>query len=189
MKAKSSMGDACEACLVAGGAIGAALGMRGHYDVECFGADGQLKWRDTIENLVPTAGLNKYLDATLKTGLTTPAWYVALVTGPGGSNTYAAGDTMGSHAGWAENTSYSESVRQTFTPGSISAGSVSNTASKAVFTINGSVTLAGCFVADVSTKAGTTGTLLSVGNFSGGDRAVVSGDQVNVTFTATATAS
>jgi hypothetical protein len=155
-----------------------------HYHVECFDQDGNLKWEEDFNNLVVTTGLNKYLDATLKTGLASPTWFVGLITGPGGSNTYVIADTMGSHAGWAENTTYSNATRPAFTPGSIAAGSVDNSAAKASFTINGSATIAGSFMADNSTKGGSTGTLLGEGNFTGGDRAVVNGDTLNVTITA-----
>lgn len=153
------------------------------YEVQCFGVDGTLKWSDKFENLVTTAGLNKYLDATLKTGLTSPAWYVGLVTGPDSGNTYLAANTMGSHAGWTENTTYSQGTRPAWTPGTVSAGSVSNVASKASFSITGTVNLAGCFVADNSTKGGSTGTLLGVGGFSGLDRSAINGETVVVTVT------
>ena len=43
---------------------------------------------------------------------------------------------------------------------------------------------AGAFMTDSSTVSGTTGTLLGVGNFTGGDRAVQNGDTLNVTVTA-----
>lgn len=52
--------------------------MRTRFDVECVGPDGQVKWRQTCYNRVVTVGLNKLLDATFKTGLTTPAWYVGI---------------------------------------------------------------------------------------------------------------
>lgn len=132
-----------------------------------------------------TTGLNKYLDATLKTGLASPSWFVGLITGPGAGNTYVLADTMASHAGWTENTSYSQATRPAFTPGTIAAGSVDNSAAKASYSINASVTLAGAFMADNSTKGGTTGTLLGEGNFTGGDRTAVNTDTVNVTITAT----
>ncbi len=148
------------------------------YQVECYGQDGKLKWVDGFENLVVTAGLNKYLDATLKTGLTTPAWYVGLK----GTGTPAAADTMASHATWAEITPYSDATRPAWTAGTIASGSVDNSASKAVFNVNASSTVFGCFMADNSTKGGTTGTLLGAGDFSA-SRAVVSGDTLNVTVT------
>ncbi len=153
------------------------------YLVECYGPDGRLKWTDGFENLVVTAGLNKYLDATLKTGLAAPAWYVGLK----GTGTPAAGDTMASHATWSEITPYSDATRATYTPGTIASGSVDNSASKAVFSINATSTVYGCFMADNSTKGGTTGTLLGAGDFSA-SRAVVSGDTLNVTVTCSVTA-
>jgi len=156
------------------------------YEVECW-RDGKLIWSDTFHNLVTTAGLNKYLDATLKTGLAVPAWFVGLITGPGGGNTYLAADTMAVHAGWAENVTYSNATRPAWTPGTVAAGSVDNTAAKAIFTINGSATIGGCFMVDNSTKGGSTGTLLGEGNFSSGDRNVQSGDTLNVSVTATQT--
>lgn len=159
-----------------------------HYKIECFDREGKLKWIDYIDNLVVTAGLNKYLDATLKTGLASPAWYVGLVDNTPAPS-YVAGDTMASHAGWAESTVYSNANRPTFTPGSISGGSVDNSASKAVFNINGTATLDGCFLTDNNTKGGTTGTLLGEGAFTGGDRAVQNGDTLNVTVTCSLTAS
>ena len=138
---------------------------------------------DAISNLVTTAGLNKYLDATLKTGLTTPAWYLLLTDG---TPTVAAGDTMASHAGWVEVTAYSESVRQTWTPGTISAGSVDNSGSVATFTVNAdNTTIGGAGLVDVSTKGGTTGTLLGVGAFTGGDQILDSGSTIEVTATFT----
>lgn len=153
------------------------------FEAECYDEFGNLKWKDNFTNLVTIAGLNKYLDAALVSGLTSPVWYIGLVNGPGSGVTYSSGDIMSSHIGWAQNTSYSESTRQIWIPGTITNGSVSNVTSKAVFTMNGSVILAGCFITDSSTKAGTTGTLLGVGNFSGGDRSAVLNDKIYVTIT------
>lgn len=160
------------------------LGVKAHWIHECFGADGVLKWREEYDNLIVTAGLNKILDACFKTGLTTPAWYVGLVDNAGWT-AYAAGDTMASHAGWAESTAYSNANRPTFTPGTISAGSVDNSASKAVFNINATATIRGSFLADNNTKGGTTGTLYGEGDYSAA-RSVISGDTLNVTVTLTA---
>src|SRR5688500_212711 len=94
-----------------------------HYSVEHW-RDGRLLDAWEFDNLVTTVGKNYYLDAALKTGSGgTPAIYVGLVTGPGGSNTYAAADTMASHAGWSESTAYSQGTRPVWTPGTIAAGS------------------------------------------------------------------
>lgn len=154
--------------------------MRTHYVVEAY-RKGKLLWKEEFENLVTTVGKNKLLDATFKTGLTSPAWYVGLKN----TGTALAADTSASHGSWTENTTYSEGTRQAFTPGTISAGSVDNSASKAVFTISGTTTIYGCFTIDNSTKGGSTGTLYGVGDFSS-SRALEAADTLNVTVTKTA---
>lgn len=153
------------------------------YQVECFDKDGNLKWDETFKNLVVTVGRNHYLDATLKTGNASPAWYVGL------KNTTAAvaGDTMASK-GWTELTPYSNGTRPTYTVGTISAGSVNNTSSKAVFSVNATATIFGAFLVDNSTKGGTSGILLGAGNFAA-SRAVLNGDTLNVTVTCSITSS
>jgi hypothetical protein len=149
-----------------------------HYEVECRDSDGNVRWSENFHNLVVTAGLNKLLDATFKTGLTTPAWFVGLKL----VGTVVAGDVMSSHAGWAESSAYSEATRQAFTPGAVAAGSVDNSAAKAIFSINASATITGCFLTDSSTKGGTTGVLYGAGDFSA-SRAVLSGDTLTVQVT------
>lgn len=154
------------------------------YQVECFDKHGRLKWREDFENLVVTAGRNRLLDASFKTIPGSVTWYVGLK----GTGTVAAGDTMASHAGWSELTPYSNANRPTLTLGAIASGSVDNSASKAVFNINGAATIVGAFVADNNTKGGTTGTLYGAGDFSA-SRAVDNGDTLNVTVTLSITAS
>lgn len=164
----------------------------GFYSVKCFGADGQLKWEDDYKNLVTNVGKADALDRFFKGSAYTAAFYFGLVDG-GSAPTYNAADTMSSHAGWTENVAYSNATRVAAVfgtaagtgGGSGTAGTGTVTTSAAVFTINGTATIAGCFLNTVSTKSGTTGTLFSAGSFSGGNRAVVNGDTLNVTFTAT----
>ncbi len=154
------------------------------YRFECFDKNGNLKWIDEFDNLVVTAGLNKYLDATLKTGLTTPLWYVGLKD----TGTVVAADTMASHAGWATITPYSNATDPAFTPGTIAAGSVDNSVAKAVFNINATDDIYGAFMKDDNTKGGVTGTLLGGGDFAAA-RSVISGDTLNVTITCSIAAS
>src|SRR5690606_4693630 len=117
------------------------------YRAECYDRHGRLKWREEGHNLVVTAGLNKLLDATFKAGLGAPAWYVGLKD----TGAVNAGDTLASHAGWAELTSsvYSGN-RPAFTPGTIAAGAVDNAASKASFSITGADTIYGALLCDAS---------------------------------------
>lgn len=141
-------------------------------------------WVDEFLNLVVTAGRDKYLDATLKTGLTTPAWYVLLKN----TGTVVAADTMSSHGGWTENTTYSNANRPTWVAGTVSAGSIDNSANKAAFNINGTTTIFGAGMTDNNTKGGTSGTLLGAGDFAA-SRSVADGDTLNVTVTCSLTAS
>jgi hypothetical protein len=154
-----------------------SIKLRQHYRVECV-RDGKAIWVEEFDNLVTTVGKNKYLDATLKTGLSSPAWYAFLK----GTGTVAAADTMASHSGWSEDTNYSNANRPAWTPGTVSSGSVDNSASPAAFTINGTTTIYGAGLVDNNTKGGTTGTLLGAADF-GSSRAVISGDTLNVTVT------
>lgn len=176
--------------VIRGGGDLAAFEGKGFYTVECFSKDGDLKWTDTIENLMPTAGLNDILDKYWKGSAYTAAHYVGLLQ-IAGSPVVAAGDTMSSHAGWTEFTTITESpnVRQALTLGAVSGASVDNSASKASFTIGAispaSQNIDGCFVTTNSTLGGTTGVLISEGLFTGGSKSVSSGDTLNVTFTNT----
>jgi hypothetical protein len=61
---------------------------------------------------------------------------------------------------------------------------VTNSASPAVFNINGTTTVGGAFLTSENTKGGTTGTLFSAADFgSPGDRSVVNSDTLSVTYT------
>lgn len=152
------------------------------WTIECV-RDGRVIWRDSYVNMIPTVGLNKLLDATFKTGLAAPAWYVGLIsTGA----TFALADTEAAHAGWTELTNYSQTTRVAFTPGTVSGGSVDNSSSKASFSITSGGTVGGAFLSDSSTKGGTSGTIYGEGALAGGDQAVLGGDVVNVTVTLTA---
>jgi hypothetical protein len=151
----------------------------GVYTVECFDADGNLKWSEQIKNLVVTVGKNYLLDTFFAGSSYTAAWYLGLINSGG---TYNAADTMASHGGWTENTGYSASTRPAASFGTASGGTISTTAT--AFAINATSTIGGAFLTNNNTKGGTTGILYSAGNFTGGNRSVVSGDTLNVTYSA-----
>ena len=157
------------------------------FEVECFDKDGNLKWTDTIKNLVVNVGLDDALDKYFKGSTYTAAHYVGLTDG---TPTVAAADTMASHAGWTEVVAYDEAVRQTLTLGTVSGQSVDNSASKAVFTISAnSTTIGGAFICTDNTRGGSTGTLYGGGAFTAGDKSLDDNDVLNVTVTASAAAS
>ena len=149
------------------------------YEVVARDAQGHIKWTDYIHNTVTTEGLNKVLDAAFKTGLASPAWYVGLKE----TGSVVAGDTLASHAGWAENTGYS-GTRKAWTPGTIASGSVDNSGSPAVFTFTGAATIAGLILASVT--SGTSGTLFGGGDFTG-SKTMANGETLTVTATIPAT--
>lgn len=145
------------------------------YDFVCLDKDGNEKWRDSIENLVTTAGKNDLIDKYFKGSSYTAAWYCGLK----GTGSASASDTLASHGGWSEVNPYTGN-RPAISFGTTSGGS--NTASANSFSITGSATVAGAFIA--SANSGTSGTLYSAGDFAVA-RSVVSGDTLNVTLTVT----
>lgn len=158
----------------------------GVFKVQCFDKDGNLKWESESKNLVVNVGLKDMNDKYFTGSAYTAAWYIGLY-GAGASNSPAAGDTMSSHAGWTEVTAYSQATRPaaTFAAATTADPSViTNSASPAAFSINGTTTVGGAFLTSNSTKGGTTGILFSAADFAApGDRSVVSGDSLNVTYT------
>ncbi len=184
---KASSTDVVAGQVQAGGLVDNRVGAGGVYTVECYDAQGNLKWSEEMQNLVVNAGLKDMNDKYFTGSAYTAAWYLGLVTGPGASNTYDAGDTMASHVGWTEDTGYSQATRPAATFGAASTADpsvITNSLSVAVFSISATTTIAGAFLTSDDTKGGTTGVLFSVANFQApGDRAVVSGDTLNVTYT------
>ena len=153
----------------------------GVFTVTCYDKDGNLKWEDKAKNLVVNEGLQDMNTKYFKGSTYTAAWYLGLVTGPGPS-TFAAADILASKA-WTEFTNYSGN-RKAVTFGTATTADpsvIDNTASQASFSITGTATVAGAFLASVDT--GTSGVLFSEADFeSPGDRAVVSGDTLNVKY-------
>jgi hypothetical protein len=174
--------DVTQATVLRGAKGGEAVGAGGVYIVECIGADGQVKWADEFHNLILNEGLQDMNAKYFNGAGYTAAHFVGLIQGPAAGNTIAAVDSLASHAGWPETTAYTGS-RKTLTMGSATDADpsvISNTASVASFAMNATVTVAGAFLATVS--SGTAGVLFSAGNFTGGDKFVDSGDTLNVTY-------
>jgi hypothetical protein len=155
----------------------------GVFHVQCFDQDGNLKWEDKSHNLVVNQGLKDMNDKYFSGAAYTATWYLGLITGPGSGTTFAAGDTLASHAGWTEFTNYSGNRGAvTFGAATTADPSVITNPSPVAFTITGAGgTVAGAFLTNVAT--GTSGVLFSESDFqSPGDRVTVSGDVLNVTY-------
>ena len=156
----------------------------GRYRVECRDAEGNLKWVVEEDNLVVNVGLQYMAGTALTSTAQITTWYLGLITGPG--VTTNAADTMSSK-GWTEFTGYSNANRVTPTLTAATNANpsvVTNSGSPANFNINATGTVGGAFLTSDNTKGGTTGTLFSEKAFSSpGDRSVVSGDILAVTYT------
>jgi len=183
----SKASDSVTAGMITNRVGGGRVGAGGVFTVTCVGADGQEKWSDTFHNLVVNQGLQDMNSKYFVGAGYTAAWYLGLVQGPGSGTTFAAADTLASHAGWTElvpGTAYTGN-RQTATFGTATTADpsvIANTASPASFAmlVNGTV-VAGAILASVN--SGTSGILFSAGDFTGGDKTVDNGDTLNVTYT------
>jgi hypothetical protein len=182
---KANTSDAVSAGLVAKTGFSSGASGGGVFHVQCFDKDGNLKWEDQMHNLVVNQGLQDMNTQYFKGSTYTAGFFLGLVTGPGSGTAYAAGDTLASHIGWTEFTNYSGS-RKAVTFGTATTADpsvISNSASPSQFSITGGGgTVAGAFLCTVA--SGTSGVLFSEADFqSPGDRVVVAGDTLNVTYT------
>lgn len=175
--------DAVAAGLVAGTKTAEGVHGGGVFHVQCLDKDGNLKWETSSPNLVVNEGLQDMNTKYFSGSSYTAAFYLGLITGPGSGTSYSATDTLASHT-WTEFTNYS-GARKAVTFGSATSAdpSVIASASASAFSITSSGgTVAGAFLCTVS--SGTSGILFSESDFtSPGDRVVVSGDTLNVTYT------
>jgi hypothetical protein len=155
----------------------------GVFTVQCLDKDGNLKWEIAQPNLVVDEGL-AFMNDTFFTGSGyTQAWYLGLISGT--APTIAAGDTLASHAGWTEvpvTTGYSGN-RKAVTFGAATEDNPSvSTGGSVSFAMLGTYVVSGAFLTTVA--SGTSGVLFSASEFEApGDRSVVSGDTLNVTYT------
>ena len=182
----SSAKDTVTAGLIANPKSGDGVSAGGVFTVTCVGADGVEKWSDTFHNLVVNEGLQDMNSKYFKGSGYTAAWYLGLVEGPGSGTTYAAGNTLATHAGWTEltaGTAYTGN-RKAVTFGTATTADpsvIDNSASPSSFAmlVNGTV-VAGALLCSVA--SGTSGVLFSAGDFTGGDKTVDNGDTLNVTY-------
>ena len=182
---KSAPADRPSAGLVARTQAVEAPRAGGVFHVQCVDKDGNVKWEESMHNLVVNTGLQEMNTQFFKGNNYTAALYLGLITGPGAGNTYAAADTLASHAGWTEFSNYS-GARKLVTFGSATLADpsvIDNSGAPSSFSISGlGGVVAGAFLATVD--SGTSGILFSEANFQApGDRTVVSGDTLNVTYT------
>jgi hypothetical protein len=183
-KAKST--DSVTAQMSAGGGLKDRVKAGGMFRIQCRDREGNIKWEEQSHNLVVNEGLQDMNTKYFTGSGYTATWYLGLY-GAASTNNPSAGDTMLSHGGWTEVTAYSQATRPQAVFGTATTADpsvISNSASPAVYSINGTTVVGGAFLTSNNTKSGTTGTLFSAVDFSApGDRSVVSGDTITLTYT------
>jgi hypothetical protein len=151
---KAKAADNVASGLVANTGASEGAKATGKYTVECYDKDGNLKWVAETPNLVVNVGLQYMAGTALTTTAQVTTWYLGLY-GAAASNSPAAGDTMSSHIGWTEVTAYSQATRPAATFAAATNANpsvVTNTASKASYSINGTTTVGGAFLTSDNTK-------------------------------------
>jgi hypothetical protein len=156
----------------------------GVFTVQCHDKDGNLKWEVAQPNLVVNEGL-AFMNDTFFTGSGyTKSWYLGLISGT--APTIVAGDTLASHAGWTEvpvSTGYTGNRKAiTFGSSTVADPAVTTNGTAVQFAMLNTYVVSGAFLCTVAT--GSSGVLFSASEFEApGDRSVVAGDTLNVTYT------
>ena len=129
------------------------------------------------ENLCPDEFINHVLDVALSGGSQKTTWYLALFSNdytPTASDTYAV-------PGYTEADGYDETTRPQWQEAGVSSKSITNSASKATFTMDGTDTsIYGAALVSVNTKGDVAGggVLGPVAQFTGGAITGIADDDV-----------
>ena len=193
MKSKALSTDKVSAAIDRFSGFGEGAAGGGIFIFEAYDKDGNLKWRDEAKNLTTNVG-RQDMNAKYFLGSSyTANWFIGLVNNSP-TPVYSVTDTMGvinTGGVWTETTDYETSNRATATFGtatdanpSVISNSVDSGGTVASFVIDDTVTIDGAFLTDTQAKSpGNTGILFSVAAFEvPGDRSVVDGDTLNVTY-------
>lgn len=144
-----------------------------------FFRDGKKFDEVEAHNLVVNSGLNDNLNVYLNGSGQTTSWFMGIFQG---NYTPVSTDTAASIAGNStECSSYTSATRPAWTPAVPSGQAITNSASRATFTFNATVTVYGAFLISSNVIAGTSGILFAAAQF-GSSKAVVSGDQLLLTY-------
>lgn len=176
---RAKFGACATAGLTAQNELRNSLDVRTLWTVQCY-RRGELIW---VEFERPNVCTNQGIDAMLNimfhasTQITT--WYVAIFENnytPLVTNTYAT-------PGYTESTAYDEATRPAYVEAASASKVMTNSANKAVFTINATKTIYGASLVSYSTKNDTaqSGAILFCSSAFSAGRSVVDNDVLNVT--------
>jgi hypothetical protein len=163
--------------------------LKGRFEFEVWGPEDEngnrvLKQKDAFDNGVTNIGKNSQLDVLFGAGTQIVTWYIGQID-DAGFTALAASDTMSSHGGWVEFTTYTEGTRPQWSPDAAASEQISNS-TPANFNITGTATLKGIFINSINIKGGSTGTLWATALYAG-DIPVANGDLLKITYTVSAT--
>lgn len=139
------------------------------------------EWED--KNLVVNEGLNSILGVMFNAATQITTWYIGIFEGNYTPVATVTAATITSAS--TESTAYAEATRVAYVEAAPSSQSITNSASRATFTINATKTIYGAFLVSASAKSATTGTLFSAARFSSAKN-VESADELLITYTLTA---
>ena len=186
------------ATVIRGADFNEQLKLKGKYFAQCFDKDGNLKWEDTIDNVVTDVGANQLLNSAFGSGPVAGP-YLGLISSVGYTGIPVVADTMTSHNSgghvWVEagnGTNYpnwstpTSNARGTMTFATASGRAKALTAAISFIIATNGGTVKGCFVVfgtgAVATNNDTNGVLYSAGVFTGGDKVVGVADTLQVSY-------
>jgi hypothetical protein len=141
---------------------------------------GEVIDEEELKNLVVNEGLDHILNTVLHGSTQVTAWFLGLFEANYTPVATVNASTITAAA--TECTAYDEATRVAYDEAAASGQSITNSASKATFTMNATKTVYGAFLVSASAKSATTGVLLSAARF-GSSKAVVDDDQLLLTYT------
>ena len=148
---------------------------------------GELLDRWTEKNICTNEGLEHALGVAFSGVTQVTDWHIGIYN----TNTTPASNMTYGTPVFTESTNYSEATRPVWTEAGVSSKSITNSASKASFTMATSETIYGAALIGGGSAATTKGdsagggVLYNVSDFSGGSKSVASDDVLKVTVTLT----
>ena len=145
--------------------------------------NGEVIGSEVVPNIVTNEGLDYILDCAMSNGTQNATHYIGIF-----SNNYTpqAANVMATFAGVGVaneiTTEVDEINRPTWVEPGVSAQTITNSASPAVFTANTTVSAYGAFLSSDNTLDGTTGVLVAASKFAA-VRNLLNTDTLNVTYT------
>jgi len=153
----------------------------GKFIATCYDKHGNFRWEVESHNLVVNEGLDHALDVLFHGDSAFGTWYVGLFE----SNTTILATHTYAVPGFTESIAYDEAARQEYVEAAASSQSITNSANRAVFTMDATKTIYGAFLSSFATKGNTAeagAVMFCAAQFTNA-KAVNDDDTLEVTYT------